>query len=630
MSSFELLIILPIILGFLGYLISFLRNEFYFLGAILNFYYAIRIFLISRKIEVTRKIFNILNFSVDKLSGFVLLFISLFTLLILIYSIRYLKYYEKKKEYFYYFLLIGAIGCGTVLAGDILTLIIFWGILLSLISLIFGFFQYATKEGGEFAFVKSISILGFSDFLLILGLGLLFISYGNLSFNLKLPLNNTINILSFILITIGCFAKAGAIPLHSWIPEISKVAPAPTMAFIPASLDKLLGIYLLLRISYYLFDLNTNFVLKNYLMIIGSITILAAVLMALIQKEVMKLLSYHTVSQVGYMVLGIGTGIPIGIAGGLFHMLNNAIYKSCLFLTAGQVEFWTKETKIEKLGGLAPNMPITFTSFLISALAISGIPPLNGFFSKWMVYQGVIYLYKEGNYLFPLYLLSAMLGSILTLASFLKLTHSIFLGERPKEYEKIKEVNFSLWFPSALLAFLSLLFGILAIPLPIKGLIYPSLPFRIEEFGFWQPLLAFILIVLGVIVGFVIYLFGAVKKVERKDIFVGGELLKEEERHFSGDQFYSPIKEAPLLEKGYEFGEEGSFDFYNYLTAIFSGFSLLFKEVIDYILELIYHQIAYFSEIFGGLLRKIQSGILSDYLFVIFIGIIIILLILIL
>ncbi|MEO0112948.1 MAG: proton-conducting transporter membrane subunit [candidate division WOR-3 bacterium] len=627
MSSFELLIVLPIIFGFLGYLINFLRNEFYFLGAFLNFYYAIRIFLMSRKIEITRKIFDVLNFSIDKLSGFIILFISLFTLLILIYSIRYLKYYEKKKEYFYYLLLIGAIGCGIALAGDILTLIIFWGILL---SLIFGFFQLTTKNNGESAFIKSIFILGLSDFLLILGLALLFISYGNISLNWRLSLNNTINILAFILITIGCFAKAGAIPLHSWIPDISKVMPASTMAFIPASLDKLLGIYLLLRASYYLFDLNTNFILKNYLMIIGSITILAAVLMALIQKEAMRLLSFHAVSQVGYMVLGIGTGIPIGIAGGLFHMLNNVIYKTALFLTTGQVEFWTKETKIEKLGGLAPNMPITFTSFLISALAISGIPPLNGFFSKWMVYQGVIYLYKEGNYLFPLYLLAAMLGSILTLASFLKLTHSIFLGERPKEYERIKEVNFSLWFPSTLLAFLCVLFGILAIPLPLKGLIYPSLPFKIEEFGFWQPLLAFILIILGTIIGFIIYLLRTIKKVERKEIFVGGEMLKEEERHFSGDQFYSPIKEAPLLSKGYEFGEEGSFDFYNYFKAIFGVLSLLFKKVIDYILELIYQVIAYLSEIFGGLLRKIQSGILSDYLVVIFIGIIIILLILVL
>jgi formate hydrogenlyase subunit 3/multisubunit Na+/H+ antiporter MnhD subunit len=628
MSSLELLIILPIVLGFLGYLINFLRNEFYFLGAILNFYYALRIFLISRKIDITRRIFEIFNFTVDKLSGFIVLFISLFTLLILIYAVRFLKYYQKKKEYFYYLLLIGSISCGIVLSGNILTLILFWGILL---ALIFGFFQLTTKNDSEYAFVKSIFILGLSDFLLLLGFSLLFVSYGNIPLNLKIAFNDRLNILAFILISIGCFAKAGAMPFHSWIPEISKVMPAPTMAFIPASLDKLLGIYLLVRASYFLFDINTNLILKNYLMIIGSITILAAVLMALIQKEAMKLLSFHAVSQVGYMVLGIGTGIPIGIAGGLFHMLNNVIYKTALFLTTGQVEYWTKETRIEKLGGLAPNMPITFSSFLISALAISGIPPLNGFFSKWMVYQGILSLYKENNYLFPLYLLSAMLGSILTLASFLKLTHSIFLGERPKEYEKVKEVNFSLWFPSLFLAFLCVLFGILAIPLPLKGLIYPALSFlKVEIFGFWQPLWAFLLIILGIIIGIFIYFLGTVKKVEMKEIFVGGEILEEKERHFSGDQFYSPVKEAPLLSKGYEFGEEGSFDFYNYFKAIFGVIALLFKKVIDFILEFIYQKIVYLANIFGILLKKIQSGDLVDYLVAIFLGIIIIFLILIL
>lgn len=628
MSVFELLVILPIVLGFLGYFISFLRNEFYFLGAILNFYYAIRIFLISRKVVVERKIFEVLNFGVDKLNGFIILFISLFTLLILIYSIRYLKYYEKKKEYFYYLLLISSISCGIVLSYNILTLMIFSGILL---SLIFGFFQLTTKNNNEYAFIKSIFILGFGDFLLILGFSLLFIVYGNISFDLKISLNNSLNILSFILITIGCFAKAGAIPLHSWIPAISSVMPTSTMAFIPAALNKLLGIYLLLKASYFLFDINTNFILKNYLMIIGSITILAAGLMALIQKEVMRLLSFYAVSQVGYMVLGIGTGHPIGIAGGLFHMLNNTFYKTSLFLTTGQVEFWTKETKLEKLGGLAINMPITFISFLISALAISGIPPLNGFFSKWMVYQGVILLYKEGNYLFILYLLTAMLAGTFTLASFLKLTHSIFLGERPKEYEKIKEVNFSLWFPSLFLASLCILFGILAIPLPLKGFIYPSLPFlKFEILGFWQPLLAFILIILGIVIGIIIYLLGTVRRVEEREIFVGGEILKERERHFSGDQFYSPIKEIPLLSKGYEFGEEGSLDFYNHLKAIFGLFSLLFKKVIDFILELIYQKIDYLANIFGALLKKLQSGILSDYLVVIFIGVIIILSILIL
>ena len=111
------------------------------------------------------------------------------------------------------------------------------------------------------------------------------------------------------------------------------------------------------------------------------------------------------------MVLGIGTGNPIGIAGALFHMLNNAIYKSCLFLTGGSVQHKTGTTNLDKLGGLAKLMPITFTACLIAALSISGVPPFNGFVSKWMIYQGIVELGREGSKLWVIWLAAAMFGS---------------------------------------------------------------------------------------------------------------------------------------------------------------------------------------------------------------------------
>ncbi len=125
-------------------------------------------------------------------------------------------------------------------------------------------------------------------------------------------------------------------------------------------------------------------------MIIGAATILFAVMMALIQKDFKKLLSYHAISQVGYMILGIGTGLPAGIVGGLFHMINHAMYKSCLFLTGGSVEKQAGTTDLKKLGGIGRLMPVTFICFIIAAAAISGVPPLNGFFSKELVYDGAL------------------------------------------------------------------------------------------------------------------------------------------------------------------------------------------------------------------------------------------------
>ena len=160
-------------------------------------------------------------------------------------------------------------------------------------------------------------------------------------------------------------------------------------------------------------------------------------MMALVQHDLKRLLGYHAVSQVGYMVLGIGTGSPVGIAGGLFHMLNHAIYKSCLFFGGGAVEKSAGTTDLENLGGLARSMPVTFGTFLVASLAISGVPPLNGFASKWMIYQGIIESARGGGHLWVLWLVAAMFGSALTLASFMKVVHAVFLGQpsrcaRPK------------------------------------------------------------------------------------------------------------------------------------------------------------------------------------------------------
>jgi NADH-quinone oxidoreductase subunit L len=142
-------------------------------------------------------------------------------------------------------------------------------------------------------------------------------------------------------------------------------------------------------------------------------------MMALIQKDYKRLLSYHAISQVGYMILGIGTAVPVGIVGGLFHMINNALYKSCLFLTGGSVEKQTGTTDLEKLGGIGSKMPITFACFIITALSISGVPPFNGFFSKELVYDGAL----ERGFIFYL---AAVVGSFFTAASFLKLGHAAF------------------------------------------------------------------------------------------------------------------------------------------------------------------------------------------------------------
>jgi NADH-quinone oxidoreductase subunit L len=153
------------------------------------------------------------------------------------------------------------------------------------------------------------------------------------------------------------------------------------------------------------------------------------------------------------MILGIGTTLPIGIVGGLFHMLNNAIYKSGLFLSAGSVEKQAGTANLEELGGLGKKMPITFFCYIITAVSISGVPPFNGFFSKELVYDAAI------NRGFIFYL-AALLGSFFTAASFLKLGHAAFLGKLAERNRGVKEAPFAIFAPMLALSFFCILFGL--------------------------------------------------------------------------------------------------------------------------------------------------------------------------
>jgi NADH:ubiquinone oxidoreductase subunit 5 (subunit L)/multisubunit Na+/H+ antiporter MnhA subunit len=312
-------------------------------------------------------------------------------------------------------------------------------------------------------------------------------------------------------------------------------------------------------------------------------------MMAMIQHDLRKLLSFHAVSQVGYMVLGIGTGTAIGIAGAIFHMLNNAIFKDCLFLTAGSVERRTGTMDLAKLGGLGRMMPFTFVSFFIAALSISGVPPLNGFVSKWMVYQGIV---DAGIAHYWIFLIAAMFGSALTLASFIKVGHSVFLGDKPREIGEVKEVEHTMRFPMGVLAALCVVFGIFAqLPLvyfigPVVGISFPAFPAAISSWaGIWSPTLGTILLLVALGIGGLIYLARRIKVARTAPLYIGGETTGEgttdslnctpgrlalrRETRVLGTEFYDTIRNMGGLKGAYGKGEAGSFDIASYGKYVF-------------------------------------------------------------
>ena len=500
-----------------------------------------------------------LTFTVDGLSKLIVLFISILALLVLIYSLAYNKS-SGTRHFSSWFLVTTACSYGAVLSDNLILFIIFWGILgITLYKLIPG-----KDEKSSAAAKKTMILIGASDTVMLLGIAMLWRLTDTLSINgISLDTVNILNVTAFLALLVGSFTKAGAFPFHSWVPDYTESSPATSSALLPASLDKLLGIYFLARLTGDLFVLSEG--MKLALLSVGVVTIITAVLMALMQHDYKRLLGYHAVSQVGYMILGFGIGSVVGVAAGLFHMINNAVYKSGLFLAAGAVERQTGKNDIGDLGGLSKAMPVTFTASLIFAMSISGVPPFNGFASKWMIYQGII---ESGTgsgiagKLWILWLGLAVLGSALTLASFVKFIGGIFLGRRNPGMESVREVPLLMWLPMALLALACLFFGVFATDLVIPKLFTPAAgPFAFS--GIWSSSFVSLLVLISIILGFLIYLAAGRKKFRTGDLFIGGEKIEKLDASYPAPEFYKTFTEFSLFSRIYKMAEAKAFDLYD-------------------------------------------------------------------
>lgn len=525
-------------------------------------------------------------FATTPLSLLCAAFAAMFFVFAVIYSLKHMKGRSGLWRYYIYLAATFIATLGILFSTTFILLLVLWGFLGLMLYLLINF---GTSEGTPESARKSLVIIGGTDVLLLLGIiliwkivsgdsglaGILHLQFGNLSIHLT----SRGPVIAYLCLAAAAFAKAGAMPFHTWLPDTARDAPVPVTAYLPASLDKLLGIYFLARITLDVFVMTP--VMNTVLMALGSITIMAAVMMALIQHDLKRLLGYHAVSQVGYMVLGIGTGNPVGIAGALFHMFNNTIYKSSLFFAAGEVERRTRTTDLSKLGGLVKAMPLVFVAFLIASLSISGVPPFNGFASKWMLYQGIIQT-GESSGLWILWLIAAMLGSALTLASFMKLLHTVFLGQpsgiSAEVIEKKEKSGFSTLLPLTVLSILCIALGVLAWKIPFADYFRPEIRSQLDLPGLWQSGLATLMLIAGLIVGYLIYLVGTLKKARVVAPFAGGESLADNpDMRVSGVNFYKTIMELGILRGIYSWAEKKLFDLYVVAGKIVAGFGIVFS-----------------------------------------------------
>jgi len=582
-----LLVLLPLTLGFV---LPFFKQErprswFYLAGLLPAFVVSIVTFLrIPSHLSIALLDNYTIEFGLSHLSRFILIFINLFGLLVGLYSQGFPEV-NRSRLYYSYLLWLVAFSNLALAAGDFITLIFGWG---GALILLYAFLSMTSGASAN----KALSVVGFGDFSLMLGVAI----YMSLSGTHRMPegglvvLNSFPAWLSFILMLLGAFAKAGCAPMHTWIPTAAETASAPVMAILPASLDKLLGIYLLARISVDFFILDP--VARSILILIGGLTIVFAVMMALVQHDLRKLLSYHAISQVGYMVVGFGTGYMLGIAAGIFHMLNHSIYKSGLFLTGGSVGEKKHTFELEKLGGLAWYMPVTFACGLVFSLSISGVPPFNGFASKWMLYQAAISgmtarapFFYRASCLFGL--LAAMFGSVLTLASFIKFIHAVFLGQKSNPgSQAVTEVPLNRRICVSILAVLCLVLGLV----PgwfLKTFINPWMAGEGYFIGTWNSLGAFLLILAGLALGIVFWQAGSSAKVRKEEgFFIGGEEPRPSPS-FPGTEFYRTVEDMPGIKRFYRFIGFEPLDLFNLISSLLNTSAYLLYIFVDRVINVL-------------------------------------------
>ncbi|OBY12245.1 proton-conducting transporter membrane subunit [Clostridium paraputrificum] len=418
-----------------------------------------------------------IGMEVDALSLFVGLIITAACALSSIYSIKYMSRDDGLGKYYTLFLLLAGSMIGFVFTGDLFNMYVMLEIM-TFAAIALTSFRTQKDKALEAGF-KYLVIGGLGSSLILMGTALIYGQTHTLNIaQIALELNSggekftPVTILALALLLVGYAVKSFMVPCHTWPPDAHMSAPSSISMLLSGVMSKT-GVYGLIRILFMIFMVSGNKALAYLVMIWGAITMVVGVSMALLQTDFKRLLAFHSVSQLGYVITGIGVGLTeadgianLGLMGGLYHMVNHASFKCLLFLCAGAVLYRVGTTDLNKVSGLGKKMPFTAVMFFIGAAAISGIPPFNGFASKWILYQ------STSETQIPIITIVELIVSVLTLASFIKVGHSVFFGAEREELKEVKEIPFTMKLPMGILALICFVFGICS-NYVIKGILVP-------------------------------------------------------------------------------------------------------------------------------------------------------------
>jgi multicomponent Na+:H+ antiporter subunit D len=363
-----------------------------------------------------------INLVVDELSLFFSLIVLGLGLLVIVYSIPEWSYGRT-----YYFLLLISLSSmiGVIYTADIFNMYVFYELLSLAVYLLIAYPKTGVTLRASFNYLIMGGV-GLSFFLL--GIGFLYAMTGTLDiFHIaeELPAafesSAQMVLMCFVLIATGIGIKIAVFPLYGWLPDAHSIAPSPISALLSGVTVKI-GIFVLIRVTYNIFSAETFLPVSRHsiLMVLGAVTLLFGASMALVQTDLKRLLAYSTINQIGIVLIGLGIGTDLGLTGALFHVLNHAIMKSTLFFCAGIMIAETATREIQGLSGFSKQQPAITFAFIIASLGMIGIPPVNGFASKWLICLAAI----EAGYLVLVVII--LIASAITAAYYFRVVQVLF------------------------------------------------------------------------------------------------------------------------------------------------------------------------------------------------------------
>jgi NADH-quinone oxidoreductase subunit L len=538
------------------------------------------------------------GFEVTNLNALMLVIVTLVSLLVNIYSKGYMAEDNRITVFFGYISLFTFSMLGLVISPNLLQLYIFWELVGVCSFLLVGFWYH--KPEARAAAKKAFIVTRIGDVGLFIGILLLFwympghsLDFSDIynAFQANPAIEAGIITWIAILIFIGAMGKSGQFPLHTWLPDAME-GPTPISALIHAATMVAAGVYLVAR-TYPIFLASDTAL--TVVMVVGAFTALFAATIGTAQDDIKRILAYSTVSQLGYMMMAMGLGSWMAYSAGMFHLFTHAFFKALLFLGAGSVIHAVHTQNIHEMGGLGRKMKITAWTFAIGTLALSGIFPLSGFWSKDAI---LTMAYHENKLVF----LVGLIGAFFTAFYMSRLFFLVFTGKnRAHGHGEPHESPANMTFPLVVLAVLAVVAGFVSIPGVNPWFNEWLLGDHAEhEAVEWiVVLLSTLMGVLGIGLGWLIYSKGAIRRN-----LVAPALVKLLNRKYYIDEIYQAVIVAPL-----------------------KGLALLLNAIDDYIIDGAVRLIAAGTGGIGQLGRRVQNGQVQTYGLVTILGIIIVVLV---